>query len=333
MTRYSLTMMTDTPLIDVETLQLENRKLLEELEYAYKNMEMILEQSIQEQKIAYNELQNKFNALEKLYRDVSRKENMLVHLEKLTSIGQFISEIIHELNTPLTGISGGAHLLKTMNPPDNLKPFINIIEQNVQRMTGYLSRFKNMIYKGEESFTLFNANENLRECLETIEILKPKNVRLSFQPYNDALPVKGDPQQINQIYLNLAKNAFDALQERGGSLLVRTRLVDKNWILESGEFAEFHCQERAVWKELVEHKAQFALIEIQDDGEGIPSDLLPKIFEAFFTTKPRGKGTGLGLSISGDIAKRHGGNLGVRSNLGVGTVFQLLLPIAKLTEV
>ncbi len=312
-----------------ELLQKENKKLLSELETAYKTMEMIVEQSKREQKIAYDELQEKFDALEGLYREISNKENLLIHMEKLSSIGQFISEIIHELNNPLTGISGGAHLLKTMNPPENLKPFIDIVEQNVKRMTGYLRRFREMVYKGEENFVFFDANQNLRDCLATIEIIKPKSIQLSVRTIEHSLLIKGDPYQINQIYLNLAKNAFDALKEKGDRLDVTIRSVTSHWIQNSGEFSDLQCQDAAVWESILEEKSVFVLVEVQDNANGIPTDIIQNIFQAFYTTKGREKGTGLGLSISSDIAKRHGGNLAVKSVVGRGTTFQLLLPLVQ----
>ncbi len=310
-------------------LQKENRNLLQELETAYKTMEMIVEQSNREQKIAYDELQQKFNALEGLYREISNKENLLIHMEKLSSIGQFISEIIHELNNPLTGISGGAHLLKTLNPPENLKPFIKIIEENVKRMTGYLRRFREMVYKGEENFVLFDANQNLQDCLATIEIIKPKSIQLTIRTFEHPLMIKGDPYQVNQIYLNLAKNAFDALKAHGDRIDVSIRQVTKDWIQHSGGFSKTQCQDAIVWASILEEKNDFALVEFEDNANGIPADIIENIFQAFYTTKGRDKGTGLGLSISSDIARRHGGNLAVKSMVGTGTTFQILLPIAQ----
>ena len=92
----------------------ENKLLLSELEEAYKNMELILEQSSREKELAYDALQQKFQTLEDLYAEMTNKENLLIHLEKLSSIVQFIAEIVHELNNPLTLISMQAYVAMMM---------------------------------------------------------------------------------------------------------------------------------------------------------------------------------------------------------------------------
>ena len=89
----------------VENLEQENKKLLHELEVAYQNLELVVEQTSKEKEIAYKELQDNFAALQSSYEEISKKENLLVHLEKLSSIGQFITEIIHELKNQITIIS------------------------------------------------------------------------------------------------------------------------------------------------------------------------------------------------------------------------------------
>lgn len=310
-----------------EELIEDNQLLLDELELAYKNMEMILEQSSREKEIAYHELQRKFKALESLYTELSNKENMLIHMEKLSSIGQFITEIIHELSNPLTVISGTVQLAQLMDLPENINDQFHIISQNVDRMYNCLIRFKDMAHNGKENFCLFDINENLKDTLKTIDILKPKRIKLDISHSTEPLIVKGDPFQLTQIYLNLAKNAFDAMEKKGKVLSFATRLVTVDWIMNSEEFGETYCQDRKTWENILKNSGRFALVEVADQGTGIRDKNLDNIFTAFFTTKERGKGTGLGLSISSDIAKRHMGNLAVKSKLNEGTVFQLLVPV------
>ncbi|RMF61220.1 MAG: sensor histidine kinase [Calditrichaeota bacterium] len=318
-----------TELFDIENLRIENQQLLEELEAAYKNMEIIFQQTMLEKQIAYQELQQKYQMLDDLYRELSNRENLLIHLEKLSSIGQFIAEIIHELSSPLTGITTTLDLIQLLNPPQNLQPQLNKIRREVDRMCSYLSRFKSMVYKEHESFQTFDVNENLKDCFETLDIIKPRNVHLALHLAEEPLRISGDPYQIHQIYLNLAKNAMDAIGSKEGHITFVTRKVDKGWILTSGEWSGHYCQEEKFWKKILERNEWFALVEVKDDGDGIRVDFLKDIFEAFFTTKGRGKGTGLGLSISRDIVKRHGGNLGVKSTPGKGTTFQLLIPLVQ----
>ena len=311
----------------VEDLIKENQCLLTELEVAYKNMELILKETDHEKKIAYQELQQKFLALENLYNELSNKENMLIHLEKMSSIGQFITEIIHELQSPLTAISGYVELALMSDSSEEVREYLSQVTKNVMRMSGYLMRFRDMAYKNEEHYCLLELQQNLTECLATIKIIKPHDVEIITNFCDEQLMVKGDPYQINQIYLNLAKNAFDAMELKDQTLKVSTKHVTAEWIKNSDEIGLTHCQDIKIWSEILNDADSYALVEFTDDGPGIAPEQLNKVFQANFTTKDRGKGTGLGLSISSDIVKRHRGNLVVKSVLDKGTTFQLLLPL------
>jgi signal transduction histidine kinase len=113
--------------------------------------------------------------------------------------------------------------------------------------------------------------------------------------------INGSPSQINQVFLNIITNAVHAMPERATANVITLRTAVED--------------------------ADTVRVEIQDNGVGIPKDVLPKIFDPFFTTKPIGQGTGMGLSISYKIIQAHGGKLLVDTELEVGTVFTILLPI------
>ena len=311
----------------VENLEQENKKLLHELEVAYQNLELVVEQTSKEKEIAYKELQDNFAALQSSYEEISKKENLLVHLEKLSSIGQFITEIIHELKNPLTIISAHTEMALMMDPPQELQEQLRQISKQVMRLSGYLNRFRSMAYKSQEDFVPFDVNKNLLESLSTIEMIIPKGIKLQKEIYELPLIVNGDPYQINQIFLNLAKNAFDAMKKNGNLLRVRSGVVSLDWVETKGNIGEHYCLSPAKWNRLLTEHKQFVLIEFEDNGPGIGEENLDNIFQAFFTTKDRDKGTGLGLSISSDIVKRHDANLAVQSELGVGTNFQIIFPM------
>jgi signal transduction histidine kinase len=316
----------------VDTLEQENQRLLLELEFAYKNLEQVLEQTTKEKEIAYKELQENFDELQTSYKEISKKENLLVHLEKLSSIGQFITEIIHELKNPLTIISAHTEMALMMDPTEEMQEQLKQVSTQVMRMSGYLNRFRSMAYKGQEDFVTFDLNNNLYDCLSTIEIINPKGVRIETDFCQDLLPIKGDPYQTNQIFLNLAKNAFDAIKGHGNLLTVKSRMVTCDSIRNDAIIGDHYCLSKNKWEKILNQTEKFALIEFEDDGSGIPEENLGNLFQAFFTTKGREKGTGLGMSISSDIAKRHGGNIAVCSEIEKGTVFQLLFPILEQEE-
>ena len=144
----------------------------------------------------------------------------------------------------------------------------------------------------------FNLNEGIESTLTLARHdLKNHTIKKNF---GDIPPVTCSPSQINQVFLNLINNASQAIEAGRGVITLTTRRQD------------------------VDHVA----VEVQDNGKGIPPDVLPKIFDPFFTTKDVGKGTGLGLSIVYKIVEQHGGKISVDSAPGVGTKFTVVLPLA-----
>jgi len=121
--------------------------------------------------------------------------------------------------------------------------------------------------------------------------------------YGDILPFVCSPGQLNQVFFNLLRNAFEAINEEGNIWI--------NTFMDNG----------------------YAVIQIQDDGCGIPQANLSKIFDPFFTTKPIGSGTGLGLSLSYGIIEQHGGSIAVKSEIGKGTMFTVTLPITREADI
>jgi signal transduction histidine kinase len=312
--------------LDSAKLIKENQKLLDELETAYKDMEVILEQSEREKQIIYDELQQKFDALKSLYDQLSNKENRLIHLEKLSSVGQFIAELIHELSNPLTAISVQSELLLMSERDEELKIRLEQILSNSKRMGAILKRFKEMAYKSKENFQVFDLNKNLADCLATIELIKPRSIEIKMELGETNLMVNGDPYQTSQIFLNMAKNAFDAMSSQGSILTVSIDSIDSDKIINSEIIGKYYCQPREKWQKLLRLYDNFALVSFKDQGTGIPEEIISSIFNPFFTTKDRDKGTGLGLSISSDIAIRHSANIAVKSDWGKGTIFQILIP-------
>lgn len=310
-----------------EELTLENNRLLKELELAYTHMEHILEESDQERQITYKELEKKLKLLENLYNELSNKENMLIHMEKLSSIGTFITEIVHELRNPLNAINIQAQLALMKDMPPDMQERFKIIDDNTKKMSNLLQRFRSMAYKGKEDFELFDLNKNVAQCLESIEIIKPGPISIEMELCDQRLFVKGDPYQTNQVFFNLAKNAFDAMMNYGTKLMIEIERVNSDFFHDSEQMNYVCCQEKNEWENILKKTINFALVEFVDQGVGMTEKVMNHIFQPFFTTKEHGKGTGLGLSICSDIALRHGGNLRVKSEVNKGTTFQFILPM------
>ena len=315
---------------EIKLLKNENRLLLAELEEAYKNMETILVQTEREKEITYRELEQKYQALQNTYTELSRKENMLIHMEKLSSIGQFITEIVHELKNPLTVISAAADIALLNDLPDESQNVINKIPEQINRMLALLGRFKAMAYKEKEKFEFIDINKNLYDFMETLDLITPKSIKVSFELCDQELLVKGDNYQLIQIYLNLAKNAFDVLDsKKNPQLIIKTKLIKRSEVKKIQ--TEHCCQKPDKWKNILRSVDKFALIEFIDNGPGIPEENMQYLFDTFFTTKERGKGTGLGLSISKDIAIKHNANIIFNSKTGRGTVVRICIPMIEKT--
>ncbi|MGH1362091.1 MAG: sensor histidine kinase [Calditrichia bacterium] len=323
--------MSETIQVDKD-LRLENQRLLAELEDAYKSMEAMLAQHSHENKITYQELLLKVNALENLNKALTDKENKLINLQKMSSVGYFVANIIHELSTPLTIISGSAELARMKGCTPAVHDYLKVISESVVRLYDLLDRFRGIYGSETETFKVFDLGEHLRYTMETVSIIMPSHINLELTIPDRAIPVEGDSDQLMQIYLNICKNAFDELLNCGNSLSVKVITLPAKQLHEEFNDTYAFSQTSTDWRNIVSHHEQFAAVRFGDNGGGIAQERLHRVFEAYHTSKPEGEGTGLGLSISSDIITRHNGNLGVASEEGVGTEFVVLVPLASQSD-
>ncbi len=215
------------------------------------------------------------------------------------------------------------------NLPEKTRERISKIPGQVDQMKSHLNRFKSMVYKNHEDFEVFDINYNLKEFVSTVEVIKPKNITLNCYLYDDHLYVNGDYYQLLQVYLNLARNAFDAMDEGGSFFNIISRKADRKYLQNSEVALAFHSEGEEQWQNVITSADEFALLILEDDGPGMTEETLSHIFNSFFSTKRRVRRAGLGLSIARDIAKRHRGDLAVFSQVGKGTKMFLTLPLTK----
>jgi PAS domain S-box-containing protein len=237
-----------------------------------------------------------------------RVEQQLRQVEKMSSLGQLISGVAHELNNPLAVINGFAQLLG-MRPGIDEKTRKDL--SKIQRESDRASKIVHNFLSFARKRPVEKANVNLNRLLEpTLELLdydmRVSDVRLTkdFQP--NLPPVFADANQLEQVFLNLVNNAIQAMQgmPREKALRIRT-----------------------------ESSGPCVRVTITDSGKGIPPAILNKIFDPFFTTKEVGMGTGLGLSISYSIVKEHSGNITASNNESGGASFVVELPISHVKDV
>jgi len=244
--------------------------------------------------------------------DLRSLEEQLRHSQKLEAVGQLAGGIAHDFNNLLTAINGYCDLiLEDLSPHDSLRTDLLEIRRAGERaatLTRQLLAFSRKQVLEPRVINLNTIvggmNNMLRRLLgETVEL------QTHFQP--DLGLVKADPGQLEQVILNLAVNARDAMPE-GGKLTIET----SNAVLDGG----FALKDQSVVA------GSYITLAVSDTGCGMDSETQSHVFEPFFTTKGRGKGTGLGLSMVYGIVKQSGGSIWVYSELNRGSTFKIYLP-------
>ena len=239
-------------------------------------------------------------------------ENQVRQSQKMQAVGQLAGGIAHDFNNVLSAIMMATDfLLNAHRPTDPSFQDIMQIKQNTNRAASLVRQLLAFSRRQTLRPQVLDLGETLTDLTMLLRRLIGENVKLEVVHGRDLWPVKVDISQFEQVIVNLAVNARDAMPE-GGKLLVRTANV-----------AAADCARYA-------HEpmpdADYVLVEVADTGSGIAPDIIDKIFEPFFSTKEVGKGTGLGLSTVYGIVKQTGGFIFPESKPGRGTTFRIFLP-------
>lgn len=247
-----------------------------------------------------------------LLRDIKRRKELeedLKRADRLASMGTLAAGLAHEIRNPLGGIKGAAQLLRRSSDGDpSSREFTDIMIREVDRVNQLIEQLLDL----SRPVKLELAPVNIHEILEDVLLLESQNnsakeisLRKRFDP--SLPPIRGDRGQLTQVFLNLVKNAFQAMDR--GVLVVTTRLETDYHIREHGTEPN-----RLIW------------VDLADQGQGIGEADLPHIFSPFFTTK--NAGTGLGLATCYRVIKEHGGTIRVESTEGKGSTFRVSLVVA-----
>jgi PAS domain S-box-containing protein len=249
--------------------------------------------------------------------DITARRNLeaqLRHTQKMEAIGQLAGGVAHDFNNILTAIQGHVTL---MGMGDTLsasaRESLEEIAASARRAASLTRQL--LLFSRREIMQLnrLNLNDAIAQMAKMLQRLIGENVLLKLHLHHQPLPIFADAGMIDQILMNLAVNARDAMPG-GGDLVVETseQLVD------------------AAMAGLIEAEpGHYGCLSVSDTGSGIAPDVLPRIFEPFFTTKAAGKGTGLGLATVFGIVKQHRGWMKVYSEPGHGTTFRVFLPLTS----
>lgn len=248
-------------------------------------------------------------------RDISerrRLEAALFQAQKMDAIGMLAGGVAHDFNNLLLVISSYAELMQdSIGPEHRLHRNVQEILSASRRAADLTRQLLAFGRKQSQTLQILNLNTVLDEISRMLPRLIGEDVELTIAPQADLGKVKLDPVQLEQILMNLAANARDAMPA-GGKLTIATHNV---------ELDDTYVQTRTVVP-----PGQYVQLEVSDTGRGIDAEHLPHIFEPFYTTKEKGKGTGLGLATVYGIVKQSGGFIWVYSELGIGTTFRIYFP-------
>jgi PAS domain S-box-containing protein len=246
----------------------------------------------------YNDLRPKIK-IEKKLREAERIK--LAQSNKMASLGQLAAGVAHEINNPLSGILIDASLIMEELEDDNpLKEDMRNIIEDINRckdIVKNLLAYSRQVEIKEETLDMNSVIEQTFSLLKNHALLQNITIKKEFS--DGMLMFKGDKNQLIQVFTNLIINSAHAIKDTGTITMKTDRDKSKGKIY----------------------------VEISDTGCGIPENVLPKIFDLFFTTKEEGKGTGLGLGTVQGIIEKHGGKIKVKETSPKGTTFQISLPL------
>lgn len=243
-------------------------------------------------------------------RDVTEKRNQelqLLQAEKMSSIGVLAAGVAHEINNPLTSVAGYAEaLLRRFRSSPELEAdprledfpgYLQVIVREVYRCKGIIDSLLTFSRKSDGSHHLLELNALIGEILELVRHKSRfERIEIVFEGGEGLPAVEGDPSALRQVFMNLIMNALQAI-EVSGTVRIATAA--------SGDDVT---------------------VTVRDNGCGIPAEAIDQIWNPFFTTKSVGQGLGLGLAVTYNIVKKHGGEIGVESEVGKGTLFTVRLP-------
>jgi two-component system NtrC family sensor kinase len=239
-----------------------------------------------------------------LEQDVTEKRRLeatLAQSEKLAAVGQLAAGLAHEINNPLTAIIANAQILQRELPPeDDKQELVDLIARAGDRATRVVRNLLDLARKEQYEFAPTDLNESIRKALALLQHeFVSRSVRMVIELAPDLPQIKASENHLQGVWVNLITNAMDALEAEPNEIRILTR-----------------------------RQGNEVRVTVSDSGKGMAPERLSRIFEPFYTTKGPGRGTGLGLSVCHRVLKQHGGRIIVDSQLGIGTQFTVVLPVA-----
>jgi PAS domain S-box-containing protein len=240
--------------------------------------------------------------------EIKKTEELIHRMDKLSSLGQLSAGLAHELRNPLASINFNVQLLeKALEKDQNTRAIFQDTNEAIERIKILVKRVLDFTKKGLPAFKSGCIHHSINDAAELIAPqLGKKHIEIKRDFSRDVGPITFDPNQMQQVFVNLLMNATEATPD-GGTIDIRSDVEKRR-----------------------QHSSDMLVLTISDNGQGILPDHLPKVFDPFFTTKA--DGTGLGLSIVHKILEQHDATIDVKSKENKGTTFIIRIPIKKIAE-
>lgn len=243
----------------------------------------------------------------KLYHNLKSTQSELVQSEKLAAIGRLVAGVAHELNNPLTSVIGYSQLAQDVHNLEEIHRQLPIIHSQALRCSAIVRDLLLFARRQKPNYQSVDPCLLLEGVLKGLALeMEKREIRIKKEFSTAPILFYADPSLLQQVFTNILANAYQVLEGVSHERLIEIK---------------------------VETVAEHVRLTIKDNGPGIPKEVLPKIFDPFYTTKEVGKGTGLGLSLSYGIIKDHGGTISVESTPGKETVFIINLPLKATGEI
>jgi two-component system, NtrC family, sensor kinase len=304
---------------EMGTIARRYNEMMEQIEFASHERDRLLEeqktfnvQLREKVREATLEISGANESLRQVNEDLLDTQRRLTRAERAAVVGQMAATFAHEIGSPLSAISTHLELMsedKTIS--DDTRRRLKLIQDQVSRITGFVEELLSETRAAVQARSPVQLNQLLQQLLLFLEqhlARQQVNVETRFSP--DLPEIEGNPQQLQQVFLNLLNNACDAMPD-GGTVLVETRSHS-------------------------DQTGRFVVASVTDNGTGIAKEKQGQIFEPFFSTKDLHRGTGLGLSIAAKIIRQHQGTIELNSTPGSGATFtirfRITAPVPAISE-
>jgi signal transduction histidine kinase/ActR/RegA family two-component response regulator len=290
------------------------REAEEQLQKAHDHLELRVQERTAMLNNANTTLQTQIVELQKAEEKIREQAEQMLRAQRMESIGNLAGGIAHDLNNALTPIIVGTQLLKDNKSDTDRNRVLDMIFASASRSAAMVKHILAFARGSKSQTRQVPLSHLVKELTKIVHDTFPKSISINTNPGKELWNVSGDTTELYQVLLNLCVNARDAMPQ-GGQLTLNV------------ENLTLGKETKSVFADIP--PGDYMVLSVADTGTGIPPEVLPRIFEPFFSTKAPDRGTGLGLSTVAGIIKNHNGFIQIHSQIGQGTEFRIYLPASK----